>query len=97
MNTNAYTDNYLINYITRNDYFQRSININADNNDIAAINNFYCTASYEQLLISMIKNIEAGQTAFTWTGPFGSGKSSLALFLQSLISDNQDLVKVAHS
>lgn len=45
----------------------------------------------------MIDNIKGGQTAFTWTGPFGSGKSSLALFLQGLVSDDKEIVEIASS
>ena len=74
MNTIPNIDKYLVDHIERNQYFQRSINISADSNDKGAISNFYCTASYEQILINMIDNIKGGQTAFTWTGPFGSGK-----------------------
>ncbi|WP_420229134.1 hypothetical protein ACOBWA_09065 [Psychrobacter sp. ER1] len=73
MNTITNTDKYLEDHIERNQYFQRSINIHADSNDKGPISNFYCTASYEQILINMIDNIKGGRTAFTWTGPFGSG------------------------
>ena len=97
MNTIPNTDKYLVDHIERNQSFQRSINIYADSNDKGPISNFYCTASYEQILINMIDNIKGGQTAFTWTGPFGSGKSSLALFLQGLVSDDKEIVKIASS
>lgn len=97
MNTMTTKDNYLIDHVERNPYFQRSVNINADSNEKAAINNFFCTASYEQILINLINNIEGGQAAFTWTGPFGSGKSSLALFLQGLVSDDNKIVELAAS
>ena len=97
MNTSPNIDNYLVNHIERNQYFQRSINIYADSNHKEPISNFYCTASYEQILVNMISHIEGGQTAFTWTGPFGSGKSSLALFLQGLVSDDKEIVKIASS
>ena len=94
MNNSPNTDKYLVDHIERNQSFQRSINIYADSNDKGPISNFYCTASYEQILINMIDNIKGGQTAFTWTGPFGSGKSSLALFLQGLVSDDKEIVKI---
>ena len=97
MNTSPNVDNYLIDHIERNQYFQRSINIYADSNDKGPISNFYCTASYEQILMNMIAHIKGGQTAFTWTGPFGSGKSSLALFLQGLVSDDKEIVEIASS
>lgn len=97
MNNSPNLDNYLIDHIERNQYFQRSINIYADSNDKGPISNFYCTASYEQILMNMIGHIKGGQTAFTWTGPFGSGKSSLALFLQGLVSDDKEIVEIASS
>jgi len=34
---------------------------------------------------------ETGQGAFIWTGPYGSGKSSLAVALSALLSVNADL------
>lgn len=87
---------YLIDLIERKEYFQRSININYDNNDSEAIENFYCPMSYEQVIIKMIHHMEqSGQAAFTWTGPYGSGKSSLAIFLQALINSDKKITKIA--
>ncbi|WP_230657393.1 hypothetical protein [Psychrobacter sp. I-STPA10] len=98
MNTIHNRPTYLIDLIERNEYFQRSINISYDNNDSHAIENFYCPISYEQVIIKMIHHIQqSGQAAFTWTGPYGSGKSSLALFLQALINNDKDIVKIATS
>ena len=34
---------------------------------------------------------ETGQGAFTWTGPYGTGKSSLAVALSALLSGDSDL------
>lgn len=87
---------YLVDLIERKEYFQRSINITYDNNDSEAIDNFYCPMSYEQVIIRMIHHMEqSGQMAFTWTGPYGSGKSSLAIFLQALINNDQKIAEVA--
>ena len=36
-------------------------------------------------------------SAFTWTGPYGSGKSSLALALSALLSPNSKLSNAARS
>jgi len=38
---------------------------------------------------------ETGQAAFTWTGPYGSGKSSLVLALSALLCGNRKLQKYA--
>lgn len=95
MKTQANQKDYLNEHIDRNQYFQRSVNIYSDSQSRVAIRNFYCTASYEHILLNMIEHIKSGQTAFTWTGPFGSGKSSLALFLQALVSDDDKTVALA--
>jgi energy-coupling factor transporter ATP-binding protein EcfA2 len=39
--------------------------------------------------------IDAGQRAFTWTGPYGSGKSSLALALAAAVGSDSGLRKAA--
>ena len=39
--------------------------------------------------------VDAGQRAFTWTGPYGSGKSSLALALAAAVGNNVGLRKAA--
>lgn len=100
MNANTLSNNdkqlYLFDLIERKEYFQRSINITYDTNNIEALENFYCPVSYEQVIIRMIHHIEqSGQAAFTWTGPYGSGKSSLAIFLQALISNDKKVTKTA--
>lgn len=100
MNVNAVSNTkqspYLINLIERKEYFQRSINITYDNNDSETIESFYCPMSYEQVIIRMIHHIDqSGQAAFTWTGPYGSGKSSLAIFLQALINNDKKIAKIA--
>ena len=38
---------------------------------------------------------ETGQGAFTWTGPYGSGKSSLVIALSALLNGNADLRREA--
>lgn len=87
---------YLSEIIKQNDYFQRSVNIDLDSNLIEVIDNFYCPISYEQILVRMTNFIlQTGQSAFTWTGSYGSGKSSLALFLQALVSSDNQLSKLA--
>lgn len=88
---------YLDSIITRNDYFQRSINISYDQNNLDILENFYCPISYEQVIIKLIDNIEqTQQSAFTWTGAYGSGKSSLAIFLQALMSEDKSIRSLAY-
>lgn len=98
MNTTQQSETYLVDAIKRNEFFQRSVNITYDHGNLEAIENFYCPISYEQTIIKMMQHIEqSGQAAFTWTGPYGSGKSSLAIFLQALISSNSQVVQAARA
>lgn len=89
---------YLSEIVKQNDYFQRSVNISLDKGLISALEGFYCPISYEQVLSRMASLIsQTGQSAFTWTGSYGSGKSSLALFLQALVSSDNKLSQLAQS
>lgn len=66
--------------------FQRSINIVSDQNDLEALEGFVCPKSSSDALLNLCRNISGtGQAAFTWTGPYGSGKSSLALILSAVL------------
>lgn len=66
--------------------FQRSIRVDTDINEPSALEGFVCPASTGQALLSMARQLsETGHGAFTWTGPYGSGKSSLAVALAALL------------
>ena len=66
--------------------FQRSIRVDTDIDEPAALEGFVCPSSTAQALLSMARQVvETGQGAFTWTGPYGSGKSSLAVALAALL------------
>ena len=76
--------------------FQRAIRIDHDFFDSRAIDGFHCPTSSANVLLSMANQIsQSGQCAFTWTGPYGSGKSSLVIFLCALLSQNNHLRKRA--
>lgn len=76
--------------------FKRSINLEKDRSDIVVLNHYVCPPSSENVLLSMCEHIQTGgQSAFTWTGPYGSGKSSLAVFLSTLASGNKKLYDIA--
>ena len=67
--------------------FQRAIRIDTDLSDPSALEGFVCPSSFGVLLENMARHIsESGQGAFTWTGPYGSGKSSLAVALSALLN-----------
>ena len=78
--------------------FLRSIRIDADLDRTSALEGFVCPASSARVLETMARHVaEAGQGAFTWTGPYGSGKSSLVVALSALLSHDAALRKSAKS
>jgi hypothetical protein len=76
--------------------FQRSVRIDSDLGAAAALHGFICQGSGRAALQTMARSIsEGGQRAFTWTGPYGSGKSSLALALAAAVGGDAGLRKAA--
>jgi hypothetical protein len=72
--------------------FLRSVRIDTDLGREDALAGYICQGTARSLLENMSKQIvETNQRAFTWTGPYGGGKSSLALSLCSLVSPNPKL------
>ncbi len=72
--------------------FRKSIRVDADLADRDALEGFICPPSIAEALLSMGRQFaETGHGAFTWTGPYGSGKSSLAVALASLIGPSGGL------
>lgn len=70
--------------------FQRSIRIDTDLQNPDALTGFICPESSAAVLSTMANHItESGQTAFTWTGPYGSGKSSLVIALSALTAKSK--------
>jgi hypothetical protein len=76
--------------------FQRSVRVDTDLGALAALHGFVCQGSGSAALKTMARLIiDAGQRAFTWTGPYGSGKSSLALALAAAVGSDSGLRKTA--
>jgi hypothetical protein len=76
--------------------FLRSIRIDADLDNATALEGFVCPQSSADVLMTMARHVsETGQGAFTWTGPYGSGKSSLVVALSALLSGGAGLQKQA--
>ena len=72
--------------------FQRSIRIDTDLGDARALEGFVCPQSSADILLTMARHVsESGQGAFTWTGPYGGGKSSLVVALSALLNGNAAL------
>ena len=75
-----------------NGRFQRSIRIDTDLNDIDFLTGFICPKSISDIINVMAKHIASTkQGAFTWTGPYGSGKSSLVVALSAALNGNRKL------
>jgi hypothetical protein len=67
--------------------FQRSVRIDTDLASKDALKGFICPETSLDVLRSMALHIsEQKHGAFTWTGPYGSGKSSLVIALSALLS-----------
>lgn len=76
--------------------FQRSIRIDTDHNDLRALEGFICPKSSADILASVANHVaETSHGAFTWTGPYGSGKSSLVVALSALLGGDAELSKKA--
>lgn len=72
--------------------FQRSIRIDTDLHDPKALEGFICPKSLAEALLTMAGHIQrTKQAAFTWTGPYGSGKSSLVVALSAALNGNAAL------
>ena len=76
--------------------FRLSIRIDFDIENFAALRGYICPQSSKDALITMARHIyETGQCAFTWTGPYGSGKSSLIVALAGFLSPDSKVSNFA--
>ena len=74
--------------------FQRSVRIDTDFGDVSIVNSFVSSDTANKTIIEVCNHINNGQQAFTWTGAYGSGKSSLAVILNgSLSHKNSEIYK----
>lgn len=70
--------------------FQKAVRVDSDYGDPHALEGYVCPPSAVQILRHMAAQVsETRQGAFTWTGPYGGGKSSLALLLGGLLSGDE--------
>lgn len=78
--------------------FQRAIRIDVDLGQPESLDGFMCPQSSVDVLSAMARHVdETKQGAFTWTGPYGSGKSSLAVALSALLGADKTLRALALS
>lgn len=74
--------------------FTRAIRVDSDLGDPAALEGYVCSQSAADALLLMGRHREAtSHCAFTWTGPYGSGKSSLAVALAALLAGPRSRTK----
>ena len=72
--------------------FVRSIRIDTDFGSEDGLDGYICQGTARNVLDAMARQVQAtSQRAFTWTGPYGGGKSSLALLLCSLVGKDAKL------
>ena len=78
--------------VTISRQFLRSVNLEADLGRTDALQGYICQDTARSLVKNMAHHLnQSRQKAFTWTGPYGGGKSSLALVLGSLVSPIKEL------
>lgn len=72
--------------------YQRSIRVDADIGRADALSGYICHATANSVIDGMCKQLAStNQRCFTWTGPFGGGKSSLAVALASALHSDKNL------
>lgn len=73
-------------------HYQRSIRVDADIGRSDALSGYLCHGTAASVVDSMCKQLSGtNQRCFTWTGPFGGGKSSLAVALASALHPDRSL------
>lgn len=90
--------NKLSAHVNVNRQFLRSVRLDADLGRIDAMQGYILQRSAQTLLETTAKHLlNTQQRAFTWTGPYGGGKSSLALALASLAGGDNAVRKAART
>lgn len=73
-------------------HYRRSVRIDADIGRHDALDGYVLTETAREALSIMTRQIVgSSQRAFTWTGPYGGGKSSLALVLAAAVANDASL------
>lgn len=73
-------------------HYRRSVRIDTDVGRTDALEGYVLTDTACEALSVMSRQVAgSNQRAFTWTGPYGGGKSSLAVVLAAAVSANQGL------
>lgn len=76
--------------------FQRAVRLDSDFGSIDAVSDYVPLASATTALRRIGDQVsQSSQRAFTWTGPYGGGKSSLALVFGSLLDCDGEVRRAA--
>lgn len=79
-------------------HYQRSIRVDSDLGRHDALAGYICHSTATSILENISAQVtETNQRSFTWTGPFGGGKSSLALALASALHCDKSLRTLART
>ena len=88
-----------LNKLSLNNWFSKSVNLERDSSTSEALSQYVPTSVSKRMLSSFFesqKKDERLSRAWSLIGPYGSGKSSFAVFLTGLLDDpNSDLHKLA--
>lgn len=78
--------------------YQRSVRIDTDMGRFDSLDGYICNKSAQSVFNNFCTQIiNSEQRAFTLTGPYGSGKSSLAITLLSTLHPNKEIRKKAYT
>lgn len=82
----------LLEHIHIAQHYRRSIRLDTDLGRYDALDGYVCHGTAKSVLENMARQVSgSAQRAFTWTGPFGGGKSSLAVTFASAVLGDEDL------
>lgn len=84
-----------LNALTINTYYSRSVNVERDLSDEEVIRAYIPTARAKETLTRLLDsaNTEKRTSAFSLIGPYGSGKSSFAVFITQLLAGKTSAIR----
>ncbi len=84
-----------LNALTINTYYSRSVNVERDLSDEEVIRAYIPTARARETLSRLLDsaNTEKRTSAFSLIGPYGSGKSSFAVFITQLLAGKTNSIR----
>ncbi len=87
----------LLDRVTVDGRYQRSARLDADVAAASALSGYILQPTVAAALGTLAVALESGARAFTWTGPYGGGKSSAALLLAALAGGTGALKRAAEA